>query len=244
MTKPLLLDTFCKAGGAAMGYHLAGYEVVGVDIEPQPNYPFQFIQADAIEYIRTHGHRFDVIHASPPCQGHSKAGKGCIVSHGKEYIDLIPATRQALEAVQRPYIIENVPFSGIRPDLKLFGYAFGLPVIRERWFELGGGIWAMCPVIPRTHLQVSNGDLVTVAGNGHRLNRRRQGHRMVYVHEFKGWRGNVVDTWSHALEIHWMKTARELANAIPPAYTQHIGAIVLPQLKSQPHVNHNHPTQA
>jgi len=92
MNKPVLLDAFCKAGGAGMGYHLAGFEVIGVDIEPQPRYPFKFVQADALEFITTHGHEFDIIHASPPCQFYSVTSS---LSNG-DHPDLIKATRDSL----------------------------------------------------------------------------------------------------------------------------------------------------
>lgn len=226
----ILLDTYCKAGGAGMGYHLAGFEVVGVDREPQPRYPFRFIQADAVEYILEHGHLYDVIHASPPCQIHSKAGKAAMATHGVEYIDWIPATRAALEKIGVPYVIENVPFSGLRPDLRLFGYMFELPIIRERWFELGNGIWALNPTIAKPRgKSVSEGDFITVAGSGNSLNRKRIGDKMEYVNQFKEWKGSVKDSWSYAMGIDWMNT-RELAQAIPPAYTKYIGKLIIKQL--------------
>lgn len=236
--KPLLLDTYCKAGGAAMGYARAGWEVVGVDIDPQPNYPFEFHQGDAVEFIRQHGREFSAIHASPPCQAHSKAGKGCVVTLGAEYADLIPATREALEDIGRPYVIENVPFSGLRPDLKLVGYAFGLPIIRERWFEFGGGIWMLQPEIPKTRLQVSRGELVTVAGSGSRKTRRRKGDKMVYEADISFWRGSIVKTWQHAMGIDWPMTGKELANAIPPDYTEYIGREIIHQIQ-QRHEHYN-----
>ncbi len=237
----ILLDTFCKAGGAGMGYHRAGFKIVGVDKEPQKNYPFEFVQADAIEFILDHGHEFDVIHASPPCQAHSKAGKACMVTTGKEYLDLIPDTRAALEAINRPYVMENVPYSGLRPDLKLVGYAFGLPIIRERWFEFGGGIWMMQPEIEKTQLQVSTGDLVTVAGAGSRQTRRRRGDKMVYENDIVFWKGSIVKTWQYAMGIDWMTNSAELANAIPPAYTEFIGLSIKNQIN---HVSTNQLSKA
>ena len=102
--RPRLLDLYCCAGGAGAGYHLAGFDVVGVDIEKQGNYPFHFIQADAIQYLLKHGHEFDVIHASPPCQAHSNAQK----IQGNNHVDLIDPTRDALISIGKPWIIENV----------------------------------------------------------------------------------------------------------------------------------------
>lgn len=135
MSKPILLDTFCKAGGAGMGYHLAGFEVVGVDIEPQKHYPFEFHKADALEFIAQHGHEFDVIHASPPCQFGSEATP---MAARANHENLIPATREALKHAGRPYVIENV--ENVRVWLKnpvmLCGSMFNLPVWRHRYFEL------------------------------------------------------------------------------------------------------------
>lgn len=107
LVRPLLLDLFCGAGGAAMGYYHAGFDIVGVDIEPQPRYPFTFHQGDALEFLTEYGHEFDAIHASPPCQRYSVASKshnGKAVKHPA----LIPATRQGLKKSQRPWVIENV----------------------------------------------------------------------------------------------------------------------------------------
>ena len=153
-----LLDLFCGAGGAAMGYSHAGFdEIVGVDIAPQPRYPFIFVQADALEYLAEHGHEFDAIHASPPCQGYS-------VMHnlpwlrGKEYPLLILPTIETLEGLGKPYVVENV--MGARHGAKglkkrgleshglkagwLCGTMFGLPFYRHRlfasnWFWLAPG---------------------------------------------------------------------------------------------------------
>jgi len=103
----ILLDLFCKAGGAAMGYHRAGFDVIGVDIEPQPNYPFEFVQADAIEYLIANGRQFDAIHASPPCQAYSITQK----LQGRKHPELIAPTRAALKHIGCPWVIENVPES-------------------------------------------------------------------------------------------------------------------------------------
>lgn len=138
---PRLLDLFCGAGGCSMGYHRAGFEVVGVDLHPQKRYPFEFHQADAIEFCREHAHEFDAIHASPPCQAYSA------LRHvtGREYVDLIPATRAALAASGKPYVIENVPGAPLGETgwlLLLCGTMFGLvtpdgraEIRRHRLFE-------------------------------------------------------------------------------------------------------------
>src|SRR4051812_19572514 len=103
-----LLDLYCCAGGASVGYDRAGFkDIVGVDISPQPNYPFEFHQGDAIEFVKEHGHEFDFIHASPPCQASSLISRG--TNAGKfDYEQLIPETRAALEATGKPFCIENV----------------------------------------------------------------------------------------------------------------------------------------
>src|SRR5260221_481967 len=116
MTRPRLLDLFCGAGGAAMGYSRAGFDVTGVDIKPQPRYPFQFVQADAMSYPLD---GFDAIHASPPCQDHMRSPGPAYESHGTGW--MLPATRSRLMATGLPWIIENVPGASLRADLKLCG---------------------------------------------------------------------------------------------------------------------------
>src|SRR5512140_2399640 len=102
--KPILLDLFCGAGGAAMGYHRAGFDVVGVDIKPQPHYPFEFHQADALTFPLA---GFDAIHASPPCQAYS--AMRTTWNARNDHPDLLPPTRAMLEAANIPWVIENVP---------------------------------------------------------------------------------------------------------------------------------------
>lgn len=137
MSKPRLLDLFCGAGGAAAGYVRAGFDVTGVDIKPQPRYLLSgasaFIQGDALEFVRAHGHEFDAIHASPPCQRYANVTRW----RGVQDIhpDLIDPTRDALEATGSAWVIENVPGAPIRPDVMLCGSYFGLNVKRHRWFE-------------------------------------------------------------------------------------------------------------
>ena len=117
-----------------MGYHRAGFDVFGVDLAPQPRYPFEFHQGDAILFLAEHGREFDVIHASPPCQHYSQMSN-CRPGLSDDYPDLIPITRAVLNLVDRPWVIENVPGSTLRPDLILCGCMVGLELYRSRWFE-------------------------------------------------------------------------------------------------------------
>src|SRR5690348_4900344 len=138
--KPRLLDAFCGLGGAARGYQQAGWYVIGVDIKPQPDYcGDEFIQGDAIRWMIKNRRRFDAVHASPPCQAHSLLTKGNR-ARGlfDNHIDLIPATRRALERTEKLWVMENVPQAPMRNDLELCGLMFGLRVFRHRVFELHG----------------------------------------------------------------------------------------------------------
>ena len=199
-----------------MGYHRAGFEVVGVDINPQPRYPFEFHQGDAIAYVLEHGHEFDVIHASPPCQASSALTKG--TNKGRVYPQLIPATRDALETVGKPYVIENVAGAPIRRDLMLCGEMFGLRVIRHRYFEISG-LLVMQPEHPRHRGRVAGmrhgvwyeGPYFAVYGQG-------------------GGKGTVAQ-WQEAMGMHWTDVRKEIAEAIPPAYTEYIGSQIIGQLK-------------
>ena len=132
--KPILLDLFCKAGGGAVGYTRAGFEVIGVDIRPQPNYPFEFHQADALS-ISLEG--FDAYHASPPCQHASKIRvMNRILRPGKyHHPDLIRETRERLVATGKPYVIENVEGSDLEAPAVVCGSWFGLDLRRHRLFE-------------------------------------------------------------------------------------------------------------
>ncbi len=133
MDKPLLLDLFCGGGGAAMGYHRAGFEVVGVDIKPQPHYPFEFFQDDTLSLAWYFLKEFDAIHASPPCQGYANVTlwRGKQENHPR----LIADTRKILQKWGGPYIIENVRTKELNPSFVLCGTMFGLPIRRHRYFE-------------------------------------------------------------------------------------------------------------
>jgi DNA (cytosine-5)-methyltransferase 1 len=131
---PRILDLFCGAGGAAAGYASAGWEVHGVDIAPQPHYPYAFTRGDALSYLDENGHRYDAVHASPPCQHYSKATRrwaGAPASHP----DLVSAVRERLRDLGLPYIIENVTHAPLVSPVVLCGSMFGLGVRRHRLFE-------------------------------------------------------------------------------------------------------------
>lgn len=212
-----LLDLFSGAGGAAVGYHRAGYEVVGVDICPQPNYPFEHHVGDALQFLADHGGEFDVIHASPPCQVHSTLVKASPYYDPSNYLDFIPQTQIALELLNKPYVIENLPTSTLRRDVRLCGLMFGLHVFRHRIFQCGGWL----PIEP-PH----------IAHKGHRVAGRRHGRwhegDMVSVYG-NGSGDNSIGNWQHAMGISWTNERREIAEAIPPAYTQYLGEQMMHQ---------------
>ena len=211
--KPKLLDLFCKAGGAGVGYHRAGFEVVGVDIEPQPNYPFKFIQADAIHYLLEHGHEYVIVHASPPCQKWT-CSTATQRKKGKKYLDLITATRNALLYTGKPYIIENVPQAPIHPDIVLMGHMFGLKVLRKRHFETS--FFMLQPGIIKPVGTVKEGDYSSIFGKG--AYKKSKNNKMP-----KHKKNTVRETWAYAMGIDWFMKDVELSEAIPPAYTEYIG---------------------
>ena len=192
-----------------MGYHRAGFEVVGVDIKPQPRYPFEFVQADALEYLTSlidsgEIEKFDVIHASPPCQAYS-------VMRAKfperEYPDLYIPTRDILSRLNKPWVIENVIGSPPGPSIILCGHSFGLGTYRHRRFE-------------------SNVCLLAMAHSPHSIKSVRQGYG-AYSGEMMSVTGDLnsqrfFDAAKRAMGIDWMER-KELSQAIPPAYTEFIG---------------------
>ncbi|WP_181770350.1 DNA cytosine methyltransferase [Amycolatopsis pittospori] len=226
MARKRILDACCCAGGAGKGYHNAGFDVVGVDIEPQPNYPYDFHQGDAIEFIRDHGHEFDAVHISPPCQNACALTAGNRRREGwtDSHMDLIPAARAVLADLHTrtgiPTVMENVQGSRLRRDLVLCGLTFGLRVFRHRYFEING-ITVHQPTHP-TH-------------RGHRVAGWRHGVRhegdMVAVYGDGGGKGSIAD-WQNAMGIHHTDVRREIAEAIPPAYTHHIGEALHTHLTS------------
>lgn len=211
-----LLDLFCGAGGAGMGYRQAGFHVTGIDIHPQPNYAgHEFIQADALTYLAEHGHEFDAIHASPPCQASSALTKG--TNKGRRYPNLIPATRELLASFDVPTVIENVQGSDLRRDLTLCGEMFGLGVIRHRYFEVDGFTVVQPVHVPHRgrvagyrHGEWFEGPYFAVYGDG-------------------GGKGSVAQ-WQVAMGMPWTSVRKEIAEAIPPAYAEFIGAALMRHL--------------
>ena len=215
---PRLLDLFCCAGGAAMGYHRAGFEVVGVDLAFQKNYPFEFHQADAIAYVREHAHEFDVIHASPPCQAFSRTK----TLHSNEHPDLVAITREALIASGKPYVIENVVGAPLRDPLTLCGTEFdltapdvdGVPlkVLRHRLFESnvalhGNGGCRHDPSILTASIYGAGGGWTPK----HRDSPTRRGGYVPHT-----------DVCRALLGVDWT-TKHELSQVVPPAFTEHLG---------------------
>ena len=212
-----LLDLFCGAGGAAVGYHQAGFtEIVGVDIEPQPNYPFEFIRND-IQLWRSASKAFDLIHASPPCQEHVALSTNRWGKDSARWPDLIGHTRKLLERSGVPYVIENVVGAPLRKDLFLTGEMFGLTTSRPRVFELGGW-FAMSP--PKQRRQ-ENAVAVYGKPDGRRLWERSDGS------ELRAW--SSLEEGRDALQVPWMTDELEVREAIPPAYTRFIGEQFLEQ---------------
>lgn len=208
MARPRLLDLFCGAGGAAVGYHRAGFDVVGVDIAPQPRYPFEFIQADALAHTRAWlealailgqpaSWEVDAIHASPPCQHYSQATAWR--GRRSDHPDLIAPTRKLLLATGLPYVIENVEAArGEMIDpVMICGDDVDLPIHRRRYFE--------------TNWPLDISGLVV-----------QHEQRRAFMHKEER-------AYADAMGCEWM-TAREGREAIPPAYTERIGRQLIAHL--------------
>jgi hypothetical protein len=214
MTALTVLDVCCGVGGATRGYTLAGYDVYGVDIAEQPDYPGPMHRGDGIEYIHRHGHRYDFIHVSPPCQRKCTLTLGTNTSRGwgREHIDLLPAFREALAAAGRPHIIEQPDGQAeIRKDVTLCGEMFGLSVLRHRNFELGG--WST----PKPEHVKHRGYV-----RGWRHGVYRDGPYLAAYGDGGG--KATVDEMRDAMGIDWTRNRTSLTEAIPPAYTQWIAA--------------------
>lgn len=214
--RPRLLDLFCGGGGASMGYWLAGFEVVGVDSAKQPRYPFTFFQADALEFARFYGHRFDAIHASPPCQAYSRLA----VRHPKRnYPDLIAPTREVLLEAETLYVIENVPEAPLIEPVTFCGSSWALgtenfQLRRHRAFEANWRLKAP----PCDHRDAR--PVISVAGHAGRAGRNCSG---------------TSAERREAMEIPWLG-GEAIAEAIPPHYTDWIGGQLLEALDTRKEV--------
>jgi DNA (cytosine-5)-methyltransferase 1 len=212
--RPVLLDLFCCAGGASEGYRQAGFDVVGVDVAHQPNYRHAFFRGNALDLdlLRdiSRVRRIDAIHASPPCQSftaYRRKGNGV----GDGYLNLIPQTRALLEHIGLPYVIENVPGAPLENPVQLCGSSFGLDVRRHRLFETN---WPLTGKACDHAWQTPRFPAAT--------NREPNSRCTV---EVGVWR-IPLDVQQRAMGIDWMEL-RELSEAIPPAYTHHIGQQLL-----------------
>jgi DNA (cytosine-5)-methyltransferase 1 len=211
-----LLDLFCGAGGASAGYHRAGFEVVGVDLELHSNYPFEFHRRDALEALADEDFidDFDAIHASPPCQRYSDLNN----TKSEDYPDLIPPVREALDRTGMLYVIENVDGAPLRFPAMICGAALGLraherdlDLSRHRLFETN---WDL--ITPPCRCR--KGRTIGVYGGGSNSGSRRR-------HD----RDSTEAERREAMGIWWMNR-EQLAEAIPPAYTQLIGEQLLREL--------------
>jgi len=227
LSKPRLLDLFCGAGGAAVGYHRAGFEVVGVDIKPQPHYPFPYIQMDAIELMHLFLDRgqmksqgyclgewygikdFDAYHASPPCQEYSRTKS---LHPHITYPDLLSEVRTLLFSTGKPWIIENVVGAPFNHWIMLCGSMFGLRTYRHRRFE--SSFLMMQPEHPKHIERVLN-----------------RGYNPNWTGFFcvTGGGNAPVAVMKQAIGIDWM-TRAEFTQAIPPAYTEYIGKYLMEQI--------------
>ena len=212
--RPRLLDLFCCAGGAGVGYARAGFDVVGVDLANQPRYPFEFHRGDALEYLREHGREFDAVHASPPCQHYSKA---VAIEARKGHPDLVGPAREALRELGIPYVIENVVGAPLLDAFQLCGSSFGLPVRRHRRFEASFFVMvptcrheAFPPVFPPSWNRTTPMRVLSISG----------GYQ----------RGITLEQYKAATGVDWDVTGRELSECIPPAFTEYIGGYLLNEL--------------
>lgn len=212
MSRPRLLDLYACQGAASAGYVAAGFDVLGVDLFPQSRYPYEFVQGDAVEFLREHGHEFDAVHASPPCQRFSKAQR----IQGNDHPDLIGPTREVLLELGIPYVIENV--EDARPELldpvTLCGASFGLHTYRHRLFEsnLTLEVPEHAPHVQKTVKMgrpLQSGDFYHAVGNFQQVEYVRQD-----------------------MQVPWMNRDG-IRECIPPSYTEFIGAQLMAHLQGR-----------
>lgn len=217
MSKPRLLDLCCCQGGAARGYHDAGFDVTGVDLYPQPRYPFEFIQADALDVLRDIAFvsKFDAIHASFPCQAFLTG----TLAPARAVPDLVTPGRELLQKSGRPWVMENVMSAPLKKDrsIVLCGEMFGLRTYRHRRFEPSPGLALLAPEHPK-HLI-------------------RTAHKSRRAAWDAGLHASITgDTGTYmgpaAMGIDWM-TGNGLSEAIPPAYAEHVGRQLMAILRER-----------
>lgn len=208
--RPKLLDLFCCQGGASRGYADAGFDVTGVDIDPQPRYPFNFVQADAVQYLADHLDDYDAFAASPPCQAHTLAQR----IQQNDHPDFIDPIRDLMIASGKPWVIENVVGAPLRDPQMLCGAMFGLETYRHRLFETGAGFTFEAPEHPQHVARTT------------KMGRPVQpGEYMHVVGNFTG-----VDKARGVMGMPWANRDG-LREAIPPAYTEFIGSHLLAHLQ-------------
>lgn len=223
---PRMLDLFCGAGGAAMGYHRAGFEVTGVDISPQPRYPFEFVQADAMTYPLD---GFDAIHASPPCEFATTMNVRWRLRGGTvadDHLNLLTPMLERLRVLSVPWVVENVTGAKrfMRPTLMLHGGMFGLGVHRPRWFE--SNILIMVPHMPPTARPVGVYGDHPQNHYSTRLNGDMKGRRP----EFR--RARSIDEARELMGMPWADWDG-CRKAIPPAYAEYIGRQLIEHLTAE-----------
>jgi DNA (cytosine-5)-methyltransferase 1 len=223
-----LLDLFCGAGGAAMGYHRAGFEVVGVDITKQWHYPFEFHKGDALEFLKEHRNEFAVIHASPPCQRWTQGNAAG--DQARRHPDLLTPTRTLLKRYGTPYVIENVYRAPMPEPIILCGTMFDLTAVdddgtvlhlkRHRKFESSEFLYLPRPCYHPRGVQWAG------AYGGARRDKReaRDVRRGGYVPP-------SLDVLQRLIGIDWADE-RGLFQAIPPAYTEFIGRQLIAHLEA------------
>jgi DNA (cytosine-5)-methyltransferase 1 len=215
--KPLLLDLYCGAGGSAMGYNRAGFDIIGVDINKQPNFPFEFIQEDAITYATKNYLKFDAIHASPPCQAYTRKNYnwGRSRTYHYDHPDLLEPTRSILTEIGLPYVIENLPEAPMNGSLTLCGTMFGLKITKHRIFEANWPLPLLVP-ISCNHTNTYN----PWSGSGRSAEKLREAQGTPWIPSSGGASRKEGRTG-------------DLFNAIPPAYTEFIGSYLLSYLRSK-----------
>lgn len=222
MSRPRLLDLFCGAGGAGMGYHQAGFEVVGVDIDPQPDYPFEFRQADAVTHSLD---GFDAIHASPPCQAFS--AMGAMWNAKGDHPELVDVMRARLVESGLPYVIENVPGAPMVNPVVLCGSSMGLGAAgfelrRHRLFETNFPV--MVP--PCAHQRATIGIYGDHARNRSRINGSKDRGQ-----DFPD--TDKLELGREAMGMPWVTRWHGLSQAIPPAYTEHLGSYLMAAVQQE-----------